>query len=50
MYELPTQGNIKRVVLDEAAIEGQGKPLLVYADETEQQPTQKSSSLRDAAA
>ena len=50
MYELPPQGNIKRVVLDEAAIDGQGKPLLVYADETDQQPSPKSASVRDAAA
>ena len=50
MYELPTQGNIKRVVLDEAAIDGQGKPLLVYADEAEKQPPASPSSVRDAAA
>jgi ATP-dependent Clp protease ATP-binding subunit ClpX len=50
MYELPTQGNIKRVVLDEAAIDGQGKPLLVYADEADQQPPAASASVRDAAA
>ena len=48
MYELPTQGNIKRVVLDESAIDGTGKPLLVYADETT--PKKKESSVRDAAA
>ena len=48
MYELPTQGNIKRVVLDEATIEGQGKPLLVYGDEKEQPKTERN--LRDAAA
>ena len=48
MYELPTQGNIKRVVLDEATIEGQGKPLLVYGDEKEQPKVERS--LRDAAA
>jgi ATP-dependent Clp protease ATP-binding subunit ClpX len=50
MYELPTQGNIKRVVLDEAAIDGQGKPLLVYADEADQQPPATSPRIRDAAA
>jgi len=48
MYELPTQGNIKRVVLDESAIDGTGKPLLVYGDETA--PEKKESSVRDAAA
>jgi ATP-dependent Clp protease ATP-binding subunit ClpX len=50
MYELPTQGNIKRVVLDEAAIDGQGKPLLVYADAADQQSPVASASVRDAAA
>jgi len=49
MYELPTQGNIKRVVLDEATIDGQGKPLLVYGDEAEQ-PNKPERTLRDAAA
>ncbi len=49
MYELPTQGNIKRVVLDEATIDGQGKPLLVYGDETER-PNKPERNLRDAAA
>ncbi len=48
MYELPTQGNIKRVVLDEATIEGRGKPLLVYGDEAEQPKPERN--LRDAAA
>ena len=48
MYELPTQGNIKRVVLDEATIEGQGKPLLVYGDEKEAPKAERN--LRDAAA
>ena len=48
MYELPTQGNIKRVVLDESTIDGQGKPLLVYGDETEQPKPERN--LRDAAA
>ncbi len=33
MYELPSQGNVKRVVVDENTIEGEGKPLLIYADE-----------------
>lgn len=50
MYELPTQGNIKRVVLDEAAITGEGKPLLVYAEENESKPEIKKPAVRDAAA
>jgi ATP-dependent Clp protease ATP-binding subunit ClpX len=51
MYELPTQGNIKRVVLDATAIEGQGKPVLIFADpaEIENNASQKTS-IRDAAA
>ncbi len=49
MYELPTQGNVKRVVLDEASIEGHGKPLLVYGDDA-QAPTAPARPLRDAAA
>lgn len=50
MYELPTQGNIKRVVLDEASITGEGKPLLVLADESEPSPRAKKPAVRDAAA
>src|SRR3546814_5945030 len=33
MYDLPSQGNVSRVVLDENVIESDGKPLLIYADE-----------------
>jgi ATP-dependent Clp protease ATP-binding subunit ClpX len=32
MYELPTQGNIVKVVLDENAVNGDGKPLLIYGE------------------
>ncbi|GAA4338836.1 ATP-dependent Clp protease ATP-binding subunit ClpX [Pigmentiphaga soli] len=32
MYELPTQGNVAKVVLDENAINGEGAPLLIYGD------------------
>mgnify|MGYP001060647939 CR=1 FL=1 len=32
MYELPTQGNVVKVVLDENAITGEGIPLLIYGD------------------
>ncbi len=51
MFELPSKSNIKRVVLDEAAIEGNGEPLLVYED-AESISSGKSSSrkVRDAAA
>ncbi len=50
MYELPTQSNIKRVVLEEAAITGEGKPLLVFADESEPKQEPKKPVVRDAAA
>jgi len=33
MYELPSQKNVKRVVLDENAVMGNGSPILIYADE-----------------
>ncbi|QEI06839.1 ATP-dependent Clp protease ATP-binding subunit ClpX [Pigmentiphaga aceris] len=33
MYELPTQGNVVKVVLDENAISGEGKPLLIYGED-----------------
>ena len=35
MYELPSQKNVKRVVLDENAVTGQGVPMLVYEGGTE---------------
>ena len=35
MYELPSLENVKRVVLDENAVQGTGAPLLIYADEDE---------------
>ena len=50
MYELPTQGNIKSVVLDAAAITGEGKPLLVYGDDNQTNPPEKSPAVREAAA
>jgi len=52
MYELPTHGNVMQVVVDEATIEGQGKPLLVYSDDKESSAAQQSTprAVRDAAA
>jgi ATP-dependent Clp protease ATP-binding subunit ClpX len=53
MYDLPSQGNITRVVLDEACIDGKGKPLLVYADDvanSTKKDAAQSRSVRDAAA
>lgn len=35
MYELPSKKNVKRVVLDESSITGQGTPKLIYQDEAE---------------
>ncbi|MCM5569154.1 ATP-dependent Clp protease ATP-binding subunit ClpX [Burkholderiaceae bacterium FT117] len=32
MYELPSLQNVRKVVLDENTIEGDGKPLVIYAD------------------
>jgi ATP-dependent Clp protease ATP-binding subunit ClpX len=33
MYELPTQENVTKVVVDESTIEGSTKPILIYADQ-----------------
>ena len=32
MYELPTMENVSKVVIDEATVLGEGKPLLIYSD------------------
>jgi ATP-dependent Clp protease ATP-binding subunit ClpX len=32
MYELPTMENVSKVVIDEATVRGEGKPLLIYSD------------------
>jgi ATP-dependent Clp protease ATP-binding subunit ClpX len=32
MYELPSLQNVQKVVVDESAIEAEGKPLIIYAD------------------
>ncbi|NYE21844.1 ATP-dependent Clp protease ATP-binding subunit ClpX [Pigmentiphaga litoralis] len=34
MYDLPSQGNVTKVVLDENAINGEGPPLLIYGEAT----------------
>ncbi|NYT59409.1 ATP-dependent Clp protease ATP-binding subunit ClpX [Alcaligenaceae bacterium] len=53
MYELPSKKNVKRVVLDEKSITGQGTPMLIYQDEADaaengkQNPAKK---LKNAAA
>ena len=55
MYELPSQKNVKKVILDENAVGGGGSPLLIYADESEASPADggdkaASQKLKDAAA
>jgi len=35
MYDLPSHPDVGRVVLDENVIDGDGKPLLIYKDETD---------------
>ena len=53
MYDLPSQTNVTRVVLDEASIEGKGEPLLVF-EESSKSPvegkTRSPKKVRDAAA
>ncbi|MBC7203789.1 MAG: ATP-dependent Clp protease ATP-binding subunit ClpX, partial [Pusillimonas sp.] len=55
MYELPSQKNVKRVILDENAVVGDGAPLLIYAEEEAEQTSVKdkkadSPKLKNAAA
>ncbi|HCN70250.1 MAG TPA: ATP-dependent Clp protease ATP-binding subunit ClpX, partial [Pusillimonas sp.] len=55
MYELPSQKNVKRVILDENAVAGGGTPLLIYAEEEAEQASSKdkksdSPKLKNAAA
>ena len=50
MYELPSQGNVSRVVLDDNVIDGDGQPLLIYADEASQPAKPERGEVRDAAA
>ncbi len=32
MFDLPSLENVSKVVVDEATISGDGKPLLIYSD------------------
>lgn len=55
MYELPSQKNVKKVILDENAVAGGGTPLLIYTDESEASATDVTSKtaaqkLKNAAA
>jgi ATP-dependent Clp protease ATP-binding subunit ClpX len=33
MFDLPNQQGVQKVVVDEGAIDGQGKPLFIYAEQ-----------------
>ena len=33
MYEIPTQENVSKVVIDESTIESGAQPLMIYADQ-----------------
>ena len=33
MFDLPSLTNVQKVVVDENAIGGEGKPLLIYSDQ-----------------
>lgn len=53
MYELPSQKNVKRVVVDENAVIGKGVPLLIYQDDIDSDPESRQDApkkLKDAAA
>lgn len=53
MYELPSQKDVKRVVLDENAVTGKGIPILIYADELKNESEGRrdtAKKLKDAAA
>ncbi len=50
MYELPSQSDVSKVVIDESVIEGEGKPLLIYADEEGAAEKPERGEVRDAAA
>jgi ATP-dependent Clp protease ATP-binding subunit ClpX len=54
MYELPSQKNVQRVVVDENAVTGKGSPILIYADQEEGRSSDsrpgQTKKLKDAAA
>src|SRR5690606_27464888 len=53
MYELPSQKNVKRVVLDENAVTGKGTPMIIYEDDAQSETSggrESSKKLKDAAA
>ncbi len=40
MFDLPSMKNVQKVVLDDNAITGEGKPLLIYSDQSDKQSAQ----------
>lgn len=54
MYELPSQKDVQRVVLDEKSVTGEGTPILIYDDEAKGKKAAQADSpakkLKDAAA
>ncbi|TAM86242.1 MAG: ATP-dependent Clp protease ATP-binding subunit ClpX [Candidimonas sp.] len=54
MYELPSQKDVERVVVDENAVTGKGAPILIYADQGNQRSADsrpgQAKKLKDAAA
>jgi ATP-dependent Clp protease ATP-binding subunit ClpX len=38
MYELPSMDNVAKVVVDDTAIEGESKPLIIYESSEQQRP------------
>ena len=43
MFDLPSLKGVEKVVLDEKAISGEGKPLLIYAEQPEVKPKAKAA-------
>jgi ATP-dependent Clp protease ATP-binding subunit ClpX len=51
MFDLPSYQNVKQVVVDESAIDGNSEPLLVFEDAETGQPRKTNPrKVRDAAA
>lgn len=46
MYEIPTMENVAKVVVDEAMINGESDPLIVYGSEGEDSTEKKSAGLK----
>jgi ATP-dependent Clp protease ATP-binding subunit ClpX len=52
MFDLPSRTNVKRVILNEASIEGKSEPVLVFEEPVKAAGEKKTSprKVRDAAA